>query len=173
ADLALPARLDRPDFDGGDGLEFVIRDLFELRAAGDAAFGHLAVAELGRDHLAVGSELHLPIHRHRHRPSPSLRRPDIERRRAVGKALARRRAIALAGTASGLALRLKAAKGVTLRKIVEGGTMPIINADGCPIYVEVEGPQRAPVLMLSNSLGTTLHMWDRQVAPYTQHFRLV
>src|SRR5262245_11884153 len=51
--------------------------------------------------------------------------------------------------------------------------MPIINADGCPIYVEVEGPQRAPVLMLSNSLGTTLHMWDRQVAPFTQHFRLV
>src|SRR5262245_30396805 len=51
--------------------------------------------------------------------------------------------------------------------------MPVINADGCPIYVEVEGPQRAPVLMLSNSLGTTLHMWDRQVAPFTQHFRLV
>ena len=51
--------------------------------------------------------------------------------------------------------------------------MPAINADGCPIYVEVEGPERAPVLMLSNSLGTTLHMWDRQVAPFTQHFRLV
>jgi len=51
--------------------------------------------------------------------------------------------------------------------------MPIVNADGCPIYVEVEGPERAPVLMLSNSLGTTLHMWDRQVAPFTQHFRLV
>src|SRR5262249_31348515 len=51
--------------------------------------------------------------------------------------------------------------------------MPVVNAGGCPIYVEVEGPQRAPVLMLSNSLGTTLHMWDRQVAPFTQHFRLV
>src|SRR5262249_40812804 len=50
--------------------------------------------------------------------------------------------------------------------IVEGRTMPVINADGCPIYVEVEGPERAPVLMLSNSLGTTLHMWDRQVAPF-------
>jgi 3-oxoadipate enol-lactonase len=37
----------------------------------------------------------------------------------------------------------------------------------------VEGPQRAPVLMLCNSLGTTLHMWDGQVAPFTQHFRLV
>ena len=51
--------------------------------------------------------------------------------------------------------------------------MPVINADGCPINVEVEGPQGAPVLMLSNSLGTTLHMWDPQVAPFTQHFRLV
>jgi 3-oxoadipate enol-lactonase len=51
--------------------------------------------------------------------------------------------------------------------------MPVINADGCPINVEVEGPQGAPVLMLSNSLGTTLHMWDAQVAPFTQHFRLV
>src|SRR6201982_719975 len=32
--------------------------------------------------------------------------------------------------------------------------------DGTNIYVEVEGPQTAPVLMLSNSLGTNLHMWD-------------
>jgi 3-oxoadipate enol-lactonase len=51
--------------------------------------------------------------------------------------------------------------------------MPVIDADGCPIHVEIEGPERAPVLMLSNSLGTTLHMWDGQVAPFTQHFRLV
>jgi 3-oxoadipate enol-lactonase len=29
------------------------------------------------------------------------------------------------------------------------------------------------VLMLSNSLGTTLHMWDEQVAPFTKHFRLL
>jgi 3-oxoadipate enol-lactonase len=27
----------------------------------------------------------------------------------------------------------------------------------------VEGPQSAPVLMLSNSLGTNLHMWDEQM----------
>ena len=51
--------------------------------------------------------------------------------------------------------------------------MPDINADGCTIHVEVEGPERAPVLMLSNSLGTNLHMWDEQVAPFTRHFRLV
>jgi 3-oxoadipate enol-lactonase len=38
--------------------------------------------------------------------------------------------------------------------------MPMINVDGCPINVEIEGAQNAPVLMLSNSLGTNIHMWD-------------
>jgi 3-oxoadipate enol-lactonase len=51
--------------------------------------------------------------------------------------------------------------------------MPEISADGCRIHVEVEGPEQAPVLMLSNSLGTNLHMWDDQVAAFTRHFRLV
>jgi 3-oxoadipate enol-lactonase len=51
--------------------------------------------------------------------------------------------------------------------------MPVVNANGCPIHVEIEGPENAPVLMLSNSLGTTIHMWDGQVAPFTLHFRLV
>jgi 3-oxoadipate enol-lactonase len=51
--------------------------------------------------------------------------------------------------------------------------MPAIQSNGCPIHVEVEGPENKPVLMLSNSLGTTLNMWDPQVAALTQHFRLV
>jgi len=52
--------------------------------------------------------------------------------------------------------------------------MPDIKADdGCIIHAEVEGPDSAPVLMLSNSLGTNLHMWDEQVGPFTRHFRLV
>ena len=51
--------------------------------------------------------------------------------------------------------------------------MPHIQADGCTIHVEVEGPEESPVLMLSNPLGTNLHMWDEQVAPFTHHFRLV
>ena len=40
--------------------------------------------------------------------------------------------------------------------------MPTIQADGCPIHVQVDGPERAPVLMLSNSLGADLTMWDAQ-----------
>ncbi len=51
--------------------------------------------------------------------------------------------------------------------------MPDIKADGCTIHVEAEGPDQAPVLMLSNSLGTNLHMWDQQVEQFTRHFRLV
>jgi 3-oxoadipate enol-lactonase len=51
--------------------------------------------------------------------------------------------------------------------------MPTIDADGCPIHAELAGPERAPVLMLSNSLGTTLHMWDAQVPKFTQHFRVL
>jgi 3-oxoadipate enol-lactonase len=51
--------------------------------------------------------------------------------------------------------------------------MADIDADGCTIHIEVEGPERAPALMLSNSLGTNLHMWDDQVAAFTRHFRLI
>ena len=52
--------------------------------------------------------------------------------------------------------------------------MPIINADdGCPINVEIEGRDGAPVLMLSNSLGTNLHMWDDQVPEWSKHLRVL
>jgi 3-oxoadipate enol-lactonase len=52
--------------------------------------------------------------------------------------------------------------------------MPMIQADdGCQINVDIQGSQDAPVLMLSNSLGTDLHMWDDQMADWTKHFRVV
>jgi 3-oxoadipate enol-lactonase len=51
--------------------------------------------------------------------------------------------------------------------------MPVIQADGCPIHVEVEGAERAPALMLSNSLGTNLRMWDDQEAEFAKNFRLI
>jgi len=52
--------------------------------------------------------------------------------------------------------------------------MPMIQADdGCPIHVELAGREGAPALMLSNSLGTDLTMWDEQVKPFTEHFRLI
>jgi 3-oxoadipate enol-lactonase len=37
----------------------------------------------------------------------------------------------------------------------------------------LEGPEDAPVLVLSNSLGTTLEMWDKQARALGEPFRLV
>ena len=52
--------------------------------------------------------------------------------------------------------------------------MPTITVDdGCPLNVEVSGRDDAPALMLSNSLGTDLHMWDDQAAEFARHFRLI
>lgn len=51
--------------------------------------------------------------------------------------------------------------------------MPMIDADGCRLHVTVEGPAQAPALMLCNSLGTNLHMWDAQAPAWSQHFRLI
>ncbi|GAA0570854.1 3-oxoadipate enol-lactonase [Actinomadura livida] len=36
-----------------------------------------------------------------------------------------------------------------------------------------DGEQDKPVLLLSNSIGTDLHMWDGQVPDLTEHFRLL
>ena len=37
----------------------------------------------------------------------------------------------------------------------------------------LDGPQEAPVLVLSNSLGTTWQMWQPQMAALTEHFRVL
>jgi 3-oxoadipate enol-lactonase len=41
--------------------------------------------------------------------------------------------------------------------------MPHAEANGIRIYHELSGPEGAPVVMLSNSLGTRLEMWDPQM----------
>jgi len=51
--------------------------------------------------------------------------------------------------------------------------MPMIDADGTPINVEIEGPEDAPPLMFSNSLGTDLGMWDEQAAALKDRFRVI
>jgi len=45
-------------------------------------------------------------------------------------------------------------------------------ADGVLNY-QLQGPADAPVLVLSNSLGTDLGMWDAQVAVWCEHFRVL
>ncbi|MDB6145657.1 MAG: pcaD [Pseudomonas sp.] len=45
-------------------------------------------------------------------------------------------------------------------------------ADG-ELHYQLEGPLDAPVLVLSNSLGTDLHMWDTQMPVFSKHFRVL
>src|SRR3978361_2348623 len=51
--------------------------------------------------------------------------------------------------------------------------MPMIDADGCLLNVSVEGRDGGPTLMLSNSLGSTMQMWEPQMAALTQIFRVI
>jgi len=51
--------------------------------------------------------------------------------------------------------------------------MPFAKLPDAQLYYEWSGPEHAPVLILSNSLGTTHRMWDPQVAAFTRHFRLL
>ncbi|HGY9624655.1 3-oxoadipate enol-lactonase [Pseudomonas juntendi] len=45
-------------------------------------------------------------------------------------------------------------------------------ADGVLNY-QLDGPEHAPVLVLSNSLGTDLHMWDTQVPAWRERVRVL
>jgi len=52
--------------------------------------------------------------------------------------------------------------------------MPMIEADdGCPLNVSVDGREGAPFLMLSNSLGCTMAMWEPQLPALTERFRVI
>jgi 3-oxoadipate enol-lactonase/4-carboxymuconolactone decarboxylase len=44
---------------------------------------------------------------------------------------------------------------------------------GCDIAYREDGPAGAPVLVLSNSLGTALEMWEPQIASLSARFRIV
>jgi 3-oxoadipate enol-lactonase len=48
-----------------------------------------------------------------------------------------------------------------------------IKANGIEINYQVDGPERAPWLILSNSLATNLAMWDEQVRTFRGAFRLL
>lgn len=48
-----------------------------------------------------------------------------------------------------------------------------VMIDGCRLAWQLEGPEDAPVLMLSNSLGTAMGMWQLQLAAFTARFRVL
>jgi 3-oxoadipate enol-lactonase len=51
--------------------------------------------------------------------------------------------------------------------------MPMIDIDGAAFNVRVEGPDEAPPLIFSNSLASSLSMWDDQAAALAKRFRVV
>ncbi|KFX71762.1 3-oxoadipate enol-lactonase [Pseudomonas taeanensis MS-3] len=51
--------------------------------------------------------------------------------------------------------------------------MSAVQLAGGDLYYSLEGPVDAPVLVLSNSLGTDLHMWDAQIPAFVEHFRVL
>lgn len=50
------------------------------------------------------------------------------------------------------------------------GSVQLVDGE---LNYQLDGPADAPVLVLSNSLGTDLHMWDTQIEAFTQHFRVL
>lgn len=51
--------------------------------------------------------------------------------------------------------------------------MPFIDADGLTVHYDLTGPANAPVLLLANSIGTSLHIWDATLPALTQRFRVL
>jgi len=51
--------------------------------------------------------------------------------------------------------------------------MPTIDAPGCKINVEIDGAPGAPPLVISNSLGTNLHMWDELAEALSKRYRVI
>jgi 3-oxoadipate enol-lactonase/4-carboxymuconolactone decarboxylase len=49
--------------------------------------------------------------------------------------------------------------------------VPLIEANGAQLFYDLTGPTAAPVVAFSNSLGTTLEMWDAQVRALASRYR--
>ncbi|HEV3087663.1 MAG TPA: 3-oxoadipate enol-lactonase [Candidatus Elarobacter sp.] len=51
--------------------------------------------------------------------------------------------------------------------------MPFVRAGDLVVHYDFAGPRDAPVVMLANSLGTNVHVWDEQVNALTRSHRLL
>jgi 3-oxoadipate enol-lactonase len=51
--------------------------------------------------------------------------------------------------------------------------MPHVTIDGCRIHYRFDGREDAPVLLVSNSLGTDMGMWEPQIPAFTSRFRVL
>ncbi len=51
--------------------------------------------------------------------------------------------------------------------------MSVIHVNDTEIFIQVDGPEGAPWLICSNSLGATHRMWAPQMATFSQHYRVL
>ena len=51
--------------------------------------------------------------------------------------------------------------------------MPFAEVNGARLHYRFDGPEGAPVLVLCNSLGTDLSMWDPQVPALARKLRVL
>lgn len=51
--------------------------------------------------------------------------------------------------------------------------MPILSTSTSQTYYTLDGPEHAPVVMFSNSLGTDHRMWEAQLPVMANHFRVL
>lgn len=51
--------------------------------------------------------------------------------------------------------------------------MPFATLNGIKLHYQLDGDASLPVLVFSNSLGTSLAMWEPQMAELSQHFRVL
>ena len=49
----------------------------------------------------------------------------------------------------------------------------VTTGDGCRIAYRFDGPADKPILLLSSSLGTTMDMWEPQLAAFAEQFRVL
>ncbi len=103
---------------------------------------------------------------------------DVLSRRSQGHRASRRRNDCRTVRADGLSGRLAGPDRPAARLARQPARhrrvpMPMIDADGCLLNVSVEGRDGGPTLMLSNSLGCNLQMWEPQMKALTQHFRVI
>jgi 3-oxoadipate enol-lactonase len=51
--------------------------------------------------------------------------------------------------------------------------MPFATVEDCRIHYRFDGPEDAPIVMLSHSIGTHMGMWAAQLPAFTKRFRLL
>src|SRR5215212_5183300 len=59
------------------------------------------------------------------------------------------------------------------RRLDEELAMPFVTCDGARIYWRSDGDPARPALLLGNSLGTELALWDPVMPALRRHFRVL